>query len=588
MEEYMNSEINVVLCYNAQYTKEARDKFQTVFKINPEYLFFDNLFLSKGNRTQHLEKGNIQIFIHGEIYERHDIVESFQTFYSQKDKVNLELSKLNGSFIVTIIDIQTKEVYIITDRINSRRIYFYKNNSFIILTTNPKYFRNIDNEINIGGVASYLINGVVYNNNTLYRNIHALDRASLHKIVNGEHTMETYWQYTFTNEYNGISRNELKKRFAEVLIQSVSRRIKALKPETCFLSLSGGYDSRFLLGALRTLQSGYKLRTFSYGMVEKHDSGDDVIASRMAEKFGFEHHFEPAYANDLLKTISSNVRYGHGYSNFCDEVDAWLNLSKLFSEDPSSLLFVGDMFYLPYNDLGDVKDKRMPLFAAKVFPWYNIKPFLAVLPAENQNQLFMAYDKIYQNIILKLPDTNDFKIIKDFAYLDQRISHTLIYWREFFHGPFIKVALPLLDNEVLDFFRKLPNELRYNKILYKETLHEMFPDLFEVPIARNTWASPSWMDEIEKNKSEIFNRITHNYSQLDSIIAPQVILSLIGFENKTNIQFGTGNAIRIIKKISNKNDALNNLLGGIVLRNTHINQTQLIIRLLLLREALEI
>jgi asparagine synthase (glutamine-hydrolysing) len=586
MAEYMNSELNIVLCYNAHYTKEAREKFQTVFKTNHEYVFFENLFLSKGKGTQHLEKGNFQIFIHGEIYERPDIVESFQTFYNQKDKVNQALSQLNGSCIVLIIDNQSKEVYIITDRINSKRIYFYKNDSFIILTTNPRYFKSIDNEINLGGIASYLINGVVYNNNTLYRNIHALERASLHKIVNGEHTMETYWQYSFTNEYVNIPKDELKKRFAEVLIQSVSRRIKALKPDTCFISLSGGYDSRFLLGALRTLQSGYKLRTFSYGMVKKHDSGDDVIASRLAEKFGFEHHFEPAYANDLLRTISLNTRYGHGYSNFCDEVDAWLNLSKLFSEDPSSLLFVGDMFYLPYYDFGNVKDKRLPLFAAKVFPWYYIKPFLAVLPAEIQNQLITAYDEIYQNIILKLPDTNDFKIIKDFAYLDQRISHTLIYWREFFHGPFIKVAQPLLDNEVLDFFRKLPNELRYSKRLYKETLREMFPDLFDIPIAQHTWVLPSWMDKIENNKQAIFKRIIDNKSRLDDIIPSDTIMSFIN-NNKVDIQYKTENFIRILKKVSVQHDVLNNLLGGILLNHTHVKHSQLIIRLLILRETLE-
>ena len=587
MENLLHSELNMVLYTNSINIDYARNKFKMVFNSDPGNTFFGNLLLSKGPATQHIKKDNVNIFIHGEIYEGMNIIESFYTINKQKDKVNEALSKINGSFTILIIDERSEEVYIITDRINTKRIYFYKKDSFIILTTNPDYFKNIDSEVNIGGIASYLINGVVYNDNTLYKNIRALDKASLHKIVNGEHTKAPYWKYIFTNEYDGISKDELKKKFAEVLIQSVSRRITACKPNTCFVSLSGGYDSRFLIGAIRALNSGYKIKTFSYGMEEKRLLGDDSIASQLAKKFGFEHHFEPAYVNDLLRTISLNVKYGHGYSNFCDEVDAWLNLSKLFSKDPSSLLFVGDMFYHSSFDFTYVKDKRLPLNTVVVYPWYYIKPFLTILPAESKERLISGYDEMYQNIIQKLPDTNDFKVLKDFAYLDQRISHTLIYWREFFHRPFIKVTQPLLDNDVLDFYRKLPQVLRYKKSLYKETLHDMFPDLFEVPIAKNIWVYPSWLKEVEKNKAELFSRITHNSSSLDSIIPPQTILSLIGNDEKKNIRFGTGNTIRAVKKLSSRNDTFNNLLGGIVLRNTHITKTQLMIRLLLLREALE-
>lgn len=582
------SELNI-LSFSEVFTSEkAQTKFTEIFGVSPDFFYAGTLYLQIGEGIRHIVNNHLHFFIYGDIYENLDDVQLFNLPFNEKVYLGTELPNLNGSYVILIINKLSKSFQIITDRLNSKKIFLFGDSHFKVLSTNLLYFKNRDQKINISSIACYLVNGVVYNNSTLYEKTCVLERACLHTFSGNAILSQPYWKYEFTNEYANESRKELKKRFADLLLQGVNRRIKSLKPETCFLALSGGYDSRFLLGALRSMKSEFQLRTFSYGMDISLSHGDDILASTLARKFNFEHHFEKAYLHNFIKTISLNAEYGYGLSNFCDELDALLSLSDRFAQNSSSLLFVGDMYYLPSYNFKKIKDRRLLLYYSMVFPWYYIRHFLASLPLKNQDQLISAYEELFQNIVNRLPDTDDFQILKDFAYLDQRISHTLMYWRNSFYAPFIKVTQPLLDNDLLDFIRKLPDELRYNKILYKETLHEMFPDLFVVSIARNSWVYPSWSEEIGKNKTDIINGLIQTESKLDNIIPPDTILSLVNNDNNANLKYKIYKGIgAVARNCTLNNGLLNNLAGGIILRHYHILRAQLIIRLLVLREALK-
>lgn len=583
----MISELNILISNNGIDQHMVKDKFSHIFLSKPDYTLSNHLMLSGQTASEFLKHDDFQIFVHGEIYEGTHILKLFQQYIDKVDIITSALCKLNGSFIILLVCNKTSEVYIITDRINSKRLFFYQDVDYIIMTTNPIYFKQIDCEINLKGVASYLINGVIYENNTLYKHIHALERARMYKIENQQLTSLKYWDYAFTNEYEDLPIAELKKEFSNLLMRSVEKRLQAVRPERVFLSLSGGYDSRFLLGALRKLDSKLILKTFSYGMDNKLESGDDIIAKKLAVKFGFDHHFIKAYGNDLLAIIKLNVEFGYGMANFCDEVDAWMRIHDDFKTNPSSLLFVGDMFSHSSPDYNKISDARIPLKTVAVFPWFYILPLLDCLSFENQIAIKDAYDELYSVMLSRLPETEDYQIIKDFAYIDQRVSHTLMYWRDFFHGPFIRVAQPLLDNQILDFHRKLPNRLRYNKLLYKEVVRDMFPELFDIPIAHNIWAYPSWAEEIQKNNNVIIKKLSGSRSRLDEIIPLNVIMSLINDNGKFRLKYKTEILIRLFTKISRTSDFAINLFGPLLLKHSHIKRSQLIIRLLILREALE-
>lgn len=586
MEEKNGPELNLIALPESCVNEELPTSYREIFRADAIHHINNGQYLAGGKEFQYLEHDEVIVMLHGEIYEGGNVLDTLSFDPVNIAAIKNSLLKLSGSFVAVLINKYKDELYVITDRINSKRIYYWRDDRKTILTTQPAYFGSISKKVSAGGVASYLINGSVLNNYTLYENIKALDRASLHIIKNGKLNSNTYWQYKFTNEYAGIPKDELRKEFKRLLLQSVERRVKALNPDTCYLSLSGGYDSRFLLGALREMKAGFKLKTFSYGMVGGKHIGDDVVASSLAKHAGVEHHFEPAYTNDVMKTIRENSLYGHGMANFCDEVDAWQNLGRVFSREKSAVLFVGDMFYHSSYDLYHASDKRLPLQTVKIHPWYYIKPLLTLFPKVNQDILISAYNEMYESILKRLPETDDYQIIKDFAYFDQRISHTLCYWRTFFQAPFIKVTQPLLDNDILDYYRKLPNELRYGKIFYKETVKELFPDLFEIPIANTLWEQPDWLFELINEKESIIQNIQGKRSSLDEILPIHCFANkFLGL--KYNQRQNKANSIhKILNILSSQHDILYELLGGLVLKTSHLSYSKFILRFLNVRESL--
>lgn len=586
MEKFIAQELNLVVFNTGIAEIGLQSLYRKFFKTDAIHTFHEGQYLIGGRGFRYLECENLIILIHGEIYEGEDLLNTLSFDSGDITSIKNSLLKMNGSFAMVLISKNTQGLFVITDRINSKRIYYCRDDQKTILTTQPGYFSSIDNKVSAGGVASCLINGSVFNNYTLYENIKAFDRASLHSIKNGKINSTEYWHYEFTNEYAGIPKEDLREEFKKLLLQSVERRLKALKPDTCYLSLSGGYDSRFLLGALREMKEGFKLKTFSYGMVGGKDAGDDVVASNLAKLAGVEHHFEPAYTNDVMKTIKANSFYGHGMANFCDEVEAWQNLGQIFSQNSSAVLFVGDMFYHSSYDLHRVTDKRLPLQRVKIHPWYYIKPLLSLLPKVNQHMLISAYNDLYEGILKRLPETDDYQVIKDFAYIDQRVSHTLCYWRTFFQAPFIRVTQPLLDNDILDYFRKLPDELRFGKIFYKDTVKELFPDLFKIPIANTLWEQPDWLVELINEKESVLNNYKGRSSLLDEIVSIQCFTNAIKDLKDCRRQYKTNPIQKMVKILISKNDVLNGLFGELVMKSTHLSYINFIIRLLNVRESL--
>jgi hypothetical protein len=68
----------------------------------------------------------------------------------------------------------------------------------------------------------------------------------------------------------------------------------------------------------------------------------------------------------------------------------------------------------------------------------------------------------------------------DFLYLNQRIDHILMPWREYFTGQVGYVHNPYLDGGILNFVKKMPGQLRKEKFLFRDTITNMFPELFSI------------------------------------------------------------------------------------------------------------
>lgn len=298
-----------------------------------------------------------------------------------------------------------------------------------------------------------------------------------------------------------------------------------------FLSLSAGYDATGILGILGSKLNVPSVDCFSYAYGEPKPNSDEYVAREMANYLGFDHKVVESYKGNLLETINHNANLNQGLANFCDEVDAWIEMSKDFSATAPTVLFVGDECF---GWIDRKLSSDIDVLNSVYIYDFNVLSWLRdMLPKWIYDMLYNDLNDDILQILRRCPPTDDYHDSKDFLYLDQRLNNVILTWREFFAGQFITVRNPFLDNSILDFMMKVPSSLRRGKRLYKNTITEMFPGLFQFRRALTASYVPDWKSELNSQLTAIESLISSQDSKLDHrIIPPEVIIQLLG-ENKT-------------------------------------------------------
>jgi hypothetical protein len=235
-------------------------------------------------------------------------------------------------------------------------------------------------------------------------------------------------------------------------------------------------------------------------------------------------------------------------ANFCYEIDAWMKIRSEFSNQARSALLGGDECFgwtdceLQCNT--DVLNS-VSIHSFEVLSWLS-----AVLPKRTYSMLYDGLEEELVDIIKRCPPTRDYHDSKDFLYLDQRLSNHILPWREFFAGQFVNVRNPFLDNSILDFMMKVPSFLRRGKVLYRETITNMFPELFGFARARRSGHEIDWRRQFSAQQSSVESLILTTESKLDKIIPADVVLHLL--RDRKNMRQGNLPPIVVATKIATK------------------------------------
>ena len=504
------------------------DNFFSVAKVEPDISiatrsFIVHLISSPSTQIAVDRKNDVMLLLHGEIYSTKDN----QAEFLLKQFINrgIDFSRdINGSFVVLLIDKRNDTVAVVTDRINTRKVFCSRYKEGIWLSTSLYLHPTADVDLDPIGIACYLANGVVHNNRTLFDGVQTLERAHVHILTQDGFHATRYWSYEFTNSDPEINEKELRAELSELLVESV--RIRLQDNPKVFLSLSGGYDSTGVLGILGSKLKVRDVDCFTCALGEPKPNSDEYISMKMAEHLGYNHKIVESYKGNFLDVLYHNARLGHGLANFCDEVDAWIEMASDFFLTTPSVLFVGDeCFGWTDCELNCIMDI---LNSVAIYDFNRLSWLQNMLPKGTYDVLFNGLKEDMLQILKRCPTTRDRHDSRDFLYLDQRLNNVILPWREFFAGQFVVVRNPFLDNSILDFMKKIPSYLRRGKRLYKATISEMFPDLFQIERAATASYVPDWEEELNSERSAIEALISSQDSKLDRIIPPEVILRLLG------------------------------------------------------------
>jgi asparagine synthase (glutamine-hydrolysing) len=513
---------------NTSDENRLQDEFVSIAKTQPNISiatksFIISLVHSKAATVAIDHENDVTLLLHGEIYNTTQN-DKAAFLLDQYVKLGIDFSKyINGSFVVLLIDKRNDTVYLITDRINSRKVFYskYKGNYWLSTSLSVHPTSNVD--VDPLGVAYYLANGVIHNNRTLFDGIRILERASIHRLTQDMFCRTRYWSYEFTNSSANIDQKELSVELESLLVDAVRIRLNG-NPEV-FLSLSGGYDATGILGILGSKLNVPNVHCFSYGLGDPKLNSDEHVSRLMASILGFDHRVVKSYKGNFLDVVSHNANLGQGISHFCDEVDAWIEMANDFSAASPSVLFVADECF-GWTDC-ELYSNIDVLNSLSINDSHGLRCFRNILPKGAYDMLYNGLNKDILLILRRCSLTEDYHDLKDFLYLDQRLNNLILPWREFFAGQFITVCNPFLDNSILDFMMKIPIHLRRGKYLYKQTITEMFPGLFQFKRAQTSSYVPDWRNELNLQLSAIETSILSQDSKLDKIIPPEIILQLL-------------------------------------------------------------
>jgi asparagine synthase (glutamine-hydrolysing) len=477
---------------------------------------------------------NIIILLSGNIYpdDLTSEISTEQYLLNKYSKHKKDFVKyLNGSFCMFFAQKDTGDLYFATDRLNTRKIFKFEKGNSLLLSTDINFLPLDKCKLSYAGAASYLINGIMLNDLTVFEEIKKLERSSLHLVNDFRIVSRKYWDYNFTNEYEHRSERELADELHQLYLKSLKKIIKGKKD--IYISLSGGYDSRGIAAMMKNAaDTNANISCISHNFGEKIENTDSDTAWQIAESLGYPFRLLNSYNGDLFHTFKKNAELGSGMTSFCMELDAWDKINKELERSENSIFLVGDMYdgtYVAFHG-----NTKRALEKAHICEPSFLNEYKNFFTAEVYRNLYENWGNEYDKIINKISSFNNMVNMLDYLYMDQLIPNLYSVERESFHMPFIETASPFYDNEVLDFIQKIPPQLRDRKKLHKLTLETYYPEIFRISFPSAGWGiEPVWANEIRSFSSIFIENINNHKSKLDEFMSPIAIVdSILSINNK--------------------------------------------------------
>lgn len=327
--------------------------------------------LSTGQQPLSDTSGRFWIVFNGEIFNYKELREdlekkgiSFKTSSDTEVLVQLYslygkecLHMLNGQFAVAIWDKLEQELFIARDRVGIRPLFYNVTNGALSFASEIKALFTLDHinrELDIQNLAQVFTFWTTITPNTPFRDIRELSPG--HWLKYNRRGLETgrYWQLDFNDRLDGISFEDARDQFEELLSNAVRIRLRADVEVAAYLS--GGIDSSATVSFIKNLEPGI-LNTFSIGFADK-----DFDESR--------------YQEEAVRYLNTNHR-----SIVCTSEDIAINFPKIVWHTETPLTRTAPVPMLILSKL--VRDN-------------NIK---VVITGEGSDEILAGYDIFREAII---------------------------------------------------------------------------------------------------------------------------------------------------------------------------------------------
>ncbi len=495
--------------------------------------------------------GQTTLLLVGEVYrpQAADVGQMILNLYERHDVDFIQT--LNGSFALLVVDRQRDQIMIATDRKNACRLFVHWDHGTLAVS-NSIYLQPADtSRIDQTALACYLAAGVIYNDRTLLEDVRVLEAGSMYRLRAGTLHQRRYWQVTFSGARVATPIRVLRRELDDLLVEAV--RIRLHDDRATYLSLSGGHDSRAVLGVLSKQLHIPDVRCFSYTYGEMRPDSDEAIAGLLARQAHYSHELVSSFSGAADAVLRRNAQFGGALAEICDEVDAWLTLSERVKHQPMPVLFTGDTILMPPGLR--VSNAAEAASAAWLDDFSVVSWTEPLLGKQRYAACVDATRAEIDRAVKRCPPTEDAYDLRDILRFDQFHIQGTSAWREYFAGRFFQVAQPLMDDDLLNFLLSLPADLRRDKRFFVSAVAAMFPALFALPQAHSASYASYWPAALQQIET-LNPLIEQNSSPLDAILDPDILSALLAADmasyTRPNALLGTAlkKAYRLLRRLN--------------------------------------
>jgi len=425
--------------------------------------------------------GKVKVFLHGEIYND-QVANSnpLEFIYCLYEKQGLNFASfLNGSFIIVIVDEDKDIVLIANDGIAAKPLFYFNDGQAIYFGPEMKSLflvPSLKRKLNLAAVADFLANGHFIREHTLIEDLKTVDSATVLKAAPGGVAWHRYWKFELEQGDEDRGSKYYQETLAGLLRQAVRRCLQT--DNTYGILLSGGYDSRGILGCYLEERPDQELHTISWGREEDIPNSDCAIAKRLAQKLGTDHRFYKLSAAEIIDNFREFVLLGEGLTDFPESYDVFHAIKEQQNVD---IVLRGDECF-GYSHWRTVHDEHTMFRSLNIRDLRYMTGYQRILKP-SYYQLFCELNAEARRRISSMCTAKNIHSRKDFFYLDVRLKHylnPLNYVKNFA----IESFTPLLDRDILDFVSTWPVKYRLGKRFYRQTVVGMFPELYYEGIAQ--------------------------------------------------------------------------------------------------------
>ncbi|MBE5857821.1 MAG: hypothetical protein E7296_09700 [Lachnospiraceae bacterium] len=452
------------------------------------------------------EDEHVVVSFYGEIFKisgismEHSCITDAETVFRYIDRFGIDvIKKFNGSFAIAYYEKSKRILILATDRMSTRRIYFWRNEDIFAFSSETKAFyalKSFTPKPDYLGIGELLTNRFCMGERSLWEGVVVLKPGTILTFEGGRVNFDRYWDGSY-------ERNESQKDdyWVERLYESIKDAVEIRTPDADLaMGLSGGCDARTVLGLLPI--RGERIHSFTYG---PSNSGDVLCAKMLAEAFGTDEEIVAFSNDDLIKDASRIVYRTDGVG----EADLFFHIKMTELKRQKAQYEVSSV-------PGDAISGKMNSETALLLSGNKVG-----LKQERKNKIFKD---LYKRGLAGKPNLNDDSVFcKDYIeeYRDQieqdyvgacqqRCTSDDLAGIMFQHQLFtattgrsipvmagvpaslLNVRLPLLDNEVLDCCGEMPAGMWRFQKAYLSMIEQKLPKSAIIPhYVTGTPVSPS-------------------------------------------------------------------------------------------------